>query len=505
MRMKYSYLLKNMLMFILLLTSITTILSQAQICSKSNVIIDGHVNINSTSIMSAVGSTFRYCDELKSVSFQLDSATPLTKINDNDFADSGLQSIIIPNTVSSIGKNAFSNCSSLQYVTFEANSEVTSIGDYTFKSSTSLEAIYIPKDLNTIPTNILENTSVLTLYVHGANSFFSSRADSAYSFKGNPNNGPYSFLGSEHVDLIWIGCRHFGVGTQASAHCRGSHAPTPAPTRAHTSTSQSKGGETVGGGDIGSSGGGSGGGSSSESAFACLAGDAMAPSAGGNITIHHIVPEIGDMSFGPAPGVSGEEGLGCSQLKNIFFSDNSFIGQGSQLKLIDSGAFYGTSNLVRIVVPSSVTSIASMAFYGSNVENIYFGSPASYTSELIQTIDSVPTNTQSGRYIAVTDFTQSSLQTIGGSAFASSKLKSITIPANVESINNNAFEGSSLASIYFQYGSKLGEFSERVFASTDLQSFIIPNSITVIESKAFIGCTSLHTVNTTDASSLIDI
>ena len=73
--MKYSYLLKNMLMFILLLTSITTILSQAQICSKSNVIIDGHVNINSTSIMSAVGSTFRYCDELKSVSFQLDSAT----------------------------------------------------------------------------------------------------------------------------------------------------------------------------------------------------------------------------------------------------------------------------------------------------------------------------------------------------------------------------------------------------------------------------------------------
>ena len=51
--------------------------------------------------------------------------------------------IHVPNTVTSIGNNAFNDCSSLTSVSFESGSQLTSIGSYTFRIQGLLQSLYL--------------------------------------------------------------------------------------------------------------------------------------------------------------------------------------------------------------------------------------------------------------------------------------------------------------------------------------------------------------------------
>ena len=63
---------------------------------------------------------------------------------------SSLVSITIPNTVTSIGDEAFYCCSSLASVTFEGESQPTSIGRVAFDGCSSLVSITIPESVTSI-------------------------------------------------------------------------------------------------------------------------------------------------------------------------------------------------------------------------------------------------------------------------------------------------------------------------------------------------------------------
>ena len=104
----------------------------------------------------------------------------------------------------------------------------------------------------------------------------------------------------------------------------------------------------------------------------------------------------------------------------------------------------------------------------------------------------------------------SRLKTIGDSAFqACLELESISIPASVTSIGNNAFtdafQNSSSATVTFVTGSILATIGDSAFQYSPLESIEIPDSVTSIGTSAFQECSKLATVTFVTGSILATI
>ena len=85
----------------------------------------------------------------------------VTSIGSNAFQDcSSLASVTIPSSVNSIGSSAFSGCSSLASVTIP--SSVTSIKEYTFYDCSSLASVTIPSSVTSIGARAFLSCSSLT-------------------------------------------------------------------------------------------------------------------------------------------------------------------------------------------------------------------------------------------------------------------------------------------------------------------------------------------------------
>ena len=97
------------------------------------------------SVTSIGDEAFNGCESLQSITIP-DS---VTSIGDGAFRlCKSLQSVTIPNSVKSIGNRAFYLCTSLQSVTIP--NSVTSIGDEAFRSCESLQSVTIPNSVTSI-------------------------------------------------------------------------------------------------------------------------------------------------------------------------------------------------------------------------------------------------------------------------------------------------------------------------------------------------------------------
>ena len=70
-----------------------------------------------------------------------------------------MESVVIPDSVTSIGDGAFSGCSSLASVVIPDS--VTSIGVYAFLDCSSLESVVIPDSVTSIGSSAFQNCSSL--------------------------------------------------------------------------------------------------------------------------------------------------------------------------------------------------------------------------------------------------------------------------------------------------------------------------------------------------------
>ena len=120
------------------------------------------------SVTSIGADAFDWCLSLTSVTIP----NSVTNIGDGAFGNTGLTNITIPNSVNSMGDYTFQFCSSLTSVTIGTN--VTSIGDYAF-SGCSLTSVTIPNSVTNIGVDAFGGcTSLTAITVDALNSSYSS-------------------------------------------------------------------------------------------------------------------------------------------------------------------------------------------------------------------------------------------------------------------------------------------------------------------------------------------
>ena len=201
----------------------------------------------------------------------------------------------------------------------------------------------------------------------------------------------------------------------------------------------------------------------------------------------------------------------CSAI--IETASNTLI-QGSNTTVIPSDvtsigdlAFWGCSNLTSVSIPDGVGSIGSSAFYNcsslsnvnipSGVTQISYGCFSGCTS-LTEIEIPLGVTTIDGQAFTNTRLTSvqipDSVTYIGTCAFSIPTLTSIVIPNSVETIENGAFSCCSITSIEIPEG--ISSIKANTFEEcTNLCTVTIPASVTKIEENAFLYCEQLSDIN----------
>ena len=382
-------------------TEITNLVIPNSVTSIGNYAFSGCSGLTSIEIPNSVtsigGSAFGGCTGLKKVIVKDIAAWCGINFDSNPLSytqhlysdeDTEITNLVIPNSVTSIGRYAFSGCSGLTSVTIP--NSVTSIGESAFKRCTGLTSVTIPNSVTSIDWYAFSGCSGLTS-VTIPNSVTSI--------------GRYAFSGCSGLTSVTIPNSVTYLSDYAFYNCSGLTSVT-----------------------IPNSVSGIG-----EYAFSGCSGLT-------SVTIPNSVTSIGYEAF-----------YGCSGLTSVTLNSNAIVSKdyssssslkyyfGSQVRSyiignsvtsIGSNAFNGCSGLTSIEIPNSVTSIGQDAFhFCSGLTSI----------EIPNSVTSIG-GSAFGGCTGLTSFRfPNQLETLSVNVLSDCKVKSIIIPASVKTIEQGAF------------------------------------------------------------------
>lgn len=367
-------------------------------------------------------------------------------IDDKAFYNcSGLTSITIPNTITTIGNYAFYGCSGLVSIDIP-NSDIT-IGAYAFCNCTGLLNVNIPDSLSTIGIGSFLGCTGLTSLTIGksvasiGNVAFSdcyNLKELTWNAKNCTSNGSMS---TSNIENVTIGSE---VVILPEEFLFGSKITEVSIPNSVTAISNS-------------------------AFYGCT--DLK------SITIPNSVTAIGNSAF-----------YGCADLKSITIPNS--------VNTIGGSAFYGCYKLISVIIPNSVTSIGDKAFYGCGalcaieIPN----SVASIGNYVFQYCNNLKTIT-----------IPNSVSSIGNYAFyGCSGMMSVDIPSSVTTIGSNAFYNCNALSkvtisdvaawcniIFEDNTANPLYYSHHLYLNNqEIKHLDIPDGVTAINNYAFINGTS---------------
>ncbi len=360
--------------------------------------------------------------------------------------------------VSAIANFAFISLP-IESVLFDDNSQVTTIGDFTF-INTLISSVTIPSSVSSIGIMSFNNSNLMNINVDDNNPYYLS--DNGIVFSKDLSTlimfplgrtGTYTVPNTVRTIYIWA----FGNSNLTSILFE------------------------------------------DNSQLTLIDSFAFNTSLITTITLPSSVTTIGDDAFG------------YSQLESISYEDNS------QLKTLGEYVFEFTP-LTTINIPSSVISIGDFTFYDTpnlrsitvDETNYYFTSengvlfndgfsnlvkcPEAITGSYIVPESVLTIGTYAFSHSQLTSITlPENLTEIMDFAFEYSQIISITIPSSTTSIDWRAFSHSEIQEISFENGSELQYIGQYSFEYTQLTSITIPSSVIQITGGAFSN-TELTTV-----------
>lgn len=373
----------------------------------------------------------------------------VTTIGRNAFYNcTGLMSMAIPNSVTTIGQSAFSYCSGMTSVTIP--NSVMSIEQSAFSYCTGLTSVTIPNSVTTINSSVFSNCTGLTsvsipnsVTTIGSSAFYKCKKLTSVILPSSVTTiGSSAFSGCSSLSSVNIPDAVTTIGSSAFSSCK-------------SLTS---------------------------------------------IIIPNAVNSIGSDAFYNCTGLTSVmfNAEKCTSNNNIFsyctyLSNFTF---GNEVEVIPGYLCYGLTGLTYIAIPNSVTSIGTYAFYGCT------GLTSIEIPNFVTTIGTYAFQNCTG----LTSMTiPNSVTTIGSSAFyGCSGMTSLTIGKSVSSIGSNAFYGCNELTSIVVY-SENQKFDSRnncdaiIETATNTlfygcKNTIIPKTVTTIGEYAFYGCTGLTSI-----------